>query len=132
MNPFLDTNLLVYAQGETAYGTIARSLIERGGTISVQILNEFASVARRKLGYSMVEVDNALRDIRQSLQPVRSLTLEIHLAAVAIASDHSLNFYDALVVASAIEAGCDTLLTEDMQHGRILGPLTIHNPCIRP
>lgn len=44
------------------------------------------------------------------------------------ARDHNLAFYDALIVAAAIEGGCDTLWSEDMQHGRVIGGLTIRNP----
>ena len=56
------------------------------------------------------------------------ITLETHGNAVALARDHGLAFYDALIVASAIEAGCDTLFSEDMQHGRKIGGLAIVNP----
>jgi len=52
----------------------------------------------------------------------------LHAAARALAEDHRLSFYDALIVASAIEAGCNVLYSEDMQHGRAIGGLTIANP----
>ena len=51
-----------------------------------------------------------------------------HAAAVAMARDHSLAFYDALILAAAIEAGCETLYSEDFQHGRQFGDCTIVNP----
>ena len=57
-----------------------------------------------------------------------ALTLELHAATRAFAEDHRLSFYDALIIAAALEAGCDTLFTEDMQHGRKFGGLTIVNP----
>lgn len=56
------------------------------------------------------------------------ITIGTHEAAVALAREHAFNFYDALIVASALEAGCDTLFTEDMQHGRTIGGLAIWNP----
>jgi predicted nucleic acid-binding protein len=56
------------------------------------------------------------------------LTAGTHELAVTLARDHGLAFYDALIVASAIEAGCDTLYTEDMRHTRAIGGLTIRNP----
>jgi predicted nucleic acid-binding protein len=56
------------------------------------------------------------------------ISLSTHQAAVALARDHNIAFYDALIVAAAQEAGCDTLFTEDMQHGRKFGGLTIVNP----
>jgi predicted nucleic acid-binding protein len=48
--------------------------------------------------------------------------------ALVLARDHTLAFYDALIVAAAIEAGCETLYSEGMQHGRSVGGLTIVNP----
>ena len=51
--------------------------------------------------------------------------------AMALAEDHQLSFHDALIVAAAIEAGCDTLFTEDMQHGRSFGGLSIVNPFLK-
>jgi predicted nucleic acid-binding protein len=59
---------------------------------------------------------------------VRDISVLTHEAAIALARDHNLAFYDALIVASATEAGCDTLFTEDMQHGRKFGSLTVVNP----
>ena len=56
------------------------------------------------------------------------LTAVTHETALELARDHGLAFYDALIVAAAIEAGCDTLFSEDMQHGRVIGGLTIVNP----
>jgi predicted nucleic acid-binding protein len=56
------------------------------------------------------------------------LTSETHAGAVTIARDHGLSFYDALIVAAAIQAKCTRLLTEDMHHGQKFGDLTIINP----
>jgi predicted nucleic acid-binding protein len=56
------------------------------------------------------------------------LTDKTSRMAIVLARDNGIAFYDALIVASAIEAGCDTLYTEDMQHGRAVGGVTICNP----
>ena len=67
------------------------------------------------------------------MPPPVPLTLAIHEAALALASQHSFSLYDALIVASALEACCDTLLSEDMQHGRVIDTrLTIANPFHQP
>ena len=67
------------------------------------------------------------------MPPPVPLTLATHEAALALASQHSVSLYDALVVASALEADCDTLLSEDMQHGRVIDArLTITNPFRQP
>jgi predicted nucleic acid-binding protein len=68
--------------------------------------------------------------VRSRSRRVLDLSVATHEAAIALARDHRLSFYDALIVAAAQEAGCDTLYTEDMQHGRALGGLTIVNPFI--
>jgi predicted nucleic acid-binding protein len=74
------------------------------------------------------EIDRSLSLILSRFPTVLPLTLETHAAAVALARDHSLAFYDALILAAAIEAGCETLFSEDFSHGRRFGELTIVNP----
>lgn len=128
MTVFLDTNLLVYAQSKDAKSETARQIILEGGVISVQVLNEFTSVLRRKFSMSWDEIAEALDDVRTALDIIRPIDLETHSAAVELAREHGLNFYDALIVAAALEAGCDQLLTEDMQTGRRIRGLAIVNP----
>jgi predicted nucleic acid-binding protein len=65
-----------------------------------------------------------------TVDPPLALTLDLHTAARALAEDHRLSFYDALIVAAALEAGCDTLFSEDLQHGRTIGGLAILNPFV--
>jgi len=127
--PFLDTNVLIYAfsAGDPRSET-AEALLGAGGVISVQVLNEFVNVSRRKLARGWAEIDNALEVLRTLLDPPVSLTLALHQAAVAHARDYGFSFYDALIVAAAREAGCRVLYTEDMQDGRTVLGLTIRNP----
>ncbi len=128
MSAFFDTNILVYAQETGGRGERARALLERGGVLSVQVLNEFAVVARRKLGRDWEEIGAAIEDALALVEPPLPLTAELHVAARVIAGDHGIAFYDALILAAALEAGCDTLFTEDLQDGRDLGGLKIVNP----
>ena len=128
MKPFLDTNILVYAQQSDRRSAKARSLIAAGGIISVQILNELTNVLSRKLRRDWAEIGAVIEDVSDALGPALPLTVETHAAAVALAREHGFSFYDALVVAAAIEAGCDTLLSEDFQHGRVIGGIAIINP----
>lgn len=127
---FLDTNVLVYSMvTDDPRSAIATALLERGGTISVQVLNEFTSTAIRKLKRSWSDVTAALAAFRKLLPNPLPVTLAMHEAALEIAQRDRLSFYDALIVAAALEAGCSTLLTEDMQDGRVIdGRLTIQNP----
>src|SRR5450432_2570521 len=114
---FFDTNILVYiASGEAAKADRAEAVIAAGGTISVQVLNELANVARRKMRMSWTETRGFLSVVR-SLLTVRSITIEIHETGLALAERYGLSTYDAMIVASALDADCDTLWSEDMQHG---------------
>ncbi|MDD1536578.1 MULTISPECIES: PIN domain-containing protein [unclassified Bradyrhizobium] len=131
MTVFLDTNVLVYAAlSDDPRCAIAERLLAAGGAISVQVLNEFANVARAKLKWSWPDIEAMLALVRNRSGRVQPIAMSTHEAALAFARDHNVSFYDALIVAAAVEAGCDTVLTEDMQHGRKFGGLTIVNPFI--
>lgn len=126
---FFDSNVLLYLLSvDAAKADRAESLLAAGGTISVQVLNEFASVASRKLGLAWGEIRDVL-SVARGLCAVRSLTVETHERALELVGRHSLSFYDALIVASALEAGCRTLWSEDLQDGKRFGArLVVRNP----
>lgn len=126
---FFDTNILLYLiSADAAKADQAEQRLALGGHISVQVLNEFASVARRKLGMNLEEIRDVLAPLRGLCQ-VHPLTLATHDRALAVAERYGFSIYDALIAAAALEAGCDTLYSEDLQHGqRIDGQLTISNP----
>src|SRR5688572_5256644 len=112
---FFDTNVLLYvASADTAKADIAERLIEKGGVISVQVLNEVANVARRKIGLSWTETRTFLSMIRDVLV-VQPLTVDVHQPGLALAERYGLSIFDAMIVASAQHAGCATLWSEDMQ-----------------
>ena len=127
---FFDTNVMLYTIGQhDARTPTAEALLARGGVISVQVLNELASVARRTLQMSWSEVTEALEAIRILCPSPIPITVEMHDAALRLAGQHSFHIYDALIVAAALEADCTTLYTEDMQSGQVIdGQLTIQNP----
>ncbi len=131
MTAFLDTNLLVYAQTTDPKSEIARQAIVEGGIISVQVLNEFANVLRRKLGLGWDEIAEALEDVKTALGPVRPITLDTHTTALELSRAHGFHVYDSLIIAAALEAECDQLLTEDLQAGRRIKGLAIVNPFAR-
>jgi predicted nucleic acid-binding protein len=126
---FFDTNVLVYlASGDAKKADRAEATIAKGGYISVQVLNEFANVARRKMQMSWEET-HALLNMLRDLLTVHSLTVEAHETGLGIAERYGLSIYDAMIAASALHAGCDTLWSEDMQHGLALKEgLRIVNP----
>jgi predicted nucleic acid-binding protein len=126
---FLDTNVLLYASLQPdPRSEAARALLARRGTISIQVLNEFANVARRKLHRPWPEITTALQAIRVLCLPPLPLTLSIHEAALGIATRTGYQFYDALIIATALEAGCTTLFSEDLHDGHEINELTIRNP----
>ena len=118
----------MYAQGGWANSEVARQAILAVGVISVQVLNEFVSVLRRKFGFEWDVIIEALADLHTALDPVLPISIETHTDAVSLARSHGLSFYDSLIVASALEVGCGVLLTEDLQAGRRIADLTIVNP----
>jgi predicted nucleic acid-binding protein len=126
---FFDTNVLVYlASGDAKKADRAEAAIAKGGSISVQVLNELANVARRKMQISWDET-HALLNMLRDLLTVHPLTVEAHETGLGIAERYGLSIYDAMIAASALHASCDTLWSEDMQHGLALKEgLRIVNP----
>jgi predicted nucleic acid-binding protein len=126
---FFDTNILVYiASSDAVKADQAEAAIGRGGAISVQVLGELANVARRKMQMSWTDTHSFLGMMR-GLLTVHPVTLEIHEKALALAERYGFSIYDAMIAASALQAGCDILWSEDMQHGMALGEgLRIVNP----
>src|SRR5271169_6632522 len=126
---FFDTTLLIYSVSlEDPRAAVAEKLLAGGGWISVQVLNEFAAVARRKLEMSWEETREALLAIRALCETPTPLSIETHQAALEIAVRYGYQIYDALILAAALESHCDVLYTEDMQNGQRIGPLIIRNP----
>ena len=127
---FFDTNVLVYVVGQTDARTpIAESLLAEGGVVSVQVLNELANVARRKLGMSWEEIDDALEAIQTLCPSPLPLTTGTHDSGRRLARKYGYGMYDGLIAAAALEAQCDTLYSEDMQDGQVIeGRVTIRNP----
>lgn len=127
--PFADTNVLLYLiSHDAAKARRAEKLLSTRLSISVQVLNEFASVARRKHSLDWHELKETLAGIRHfvDLQP---LSLDTHLLGLALAERYRFSIYDAMIAAAALQAGCDTLLSEDFQTGQSIdGRLKVVNP----
>lgn len=128
---FFDTNVLLYLlSAETAKADLVEEMLAAGGTISVQVLNEFTSVAQRKLGMKVADVREALEPISATCQ-VLPLTTQILQRGLQVAERYQFSFYDALIVGVgvALESGCTVLYSEDMQDGQLIDDtLTIKNP----
>jgi predicted nucleic acid-binding protein len=126
---FLDTNVLVYAFTADPRAAAAQALLESGCIISVQGLNEFANVAKRKLGMTWKEVRDAVAAIRILCPTILSIDGATHMEALDVAERYGYAIFDALMIASALQAGSKILWSEDMQDGLVIeGRLRISNP----
>ena len=125
---FLDTIVVLYLLDDGPKADRAEALLARGGTISVQVLNEALVNCRRKAGMDWDEAGAFLAGLRQLCRVV-PLTERTHDLGRAVGARYRLSVWDAMIVASALEAGCETLLSEDMQDGLVVeGVLTLRNP----
>jgi predicted nucleic acid-binding protein len=128
---FLDTNILVYAFTTDPRAAITEQLLGKGCVISIQGLNEFANVARRKLGMSWEETNEALEAIKTLAKAILSVDLDTYSDALHLAERYALSFFDALMLAAALQGGCANFWSEDMQHGTVIEDrLRIVNPFI--
>jgi predicted nucleic acid-binding protein len=127
---FFDTNVLIYslASGDPR-GKRAEQLFLDGGVVSVQVLDEFADVARRKIRMSWNDLKDALKVIRIFCPEPAPVTIDTHDLALRIAEQYQIRIYDALIMASALETNCDVLYSEDLQHGQLIDErVTVRNP----
>ncbi|MEZ5786217.1 MAG: PIN domain-containing protein [Xanthobacteraceae bacterium] len=125
---FFDTDILVYAvSGDAAKADRAEQLIASGGIISVQVLNEFASVATRRLHRPVALVRDILVRFR-SLCTVVPLDVATNEDGLDLAERHRLPIYDSMIVAAALRAGCTVLYSEDFADGQVIAGLSIRNP----
>jgi predicted nucleic acid-binding protein len=133
---FLDTNIFVYtfdltakAKSQRAGQLIRDSIATRKGVISYQVVQEFFNIALRRFSQPMsaAEAEQYFATVFRPLLVVHS-SPALFLQALRLSSSHRLAWYDSLIVASAIEARCDVLCSEDFQDGRELEGLQIVNP----
>lgn len=128
---FFDSNVLIYAYTQAAEKTErARELLSRGGTISVQALNETANTLRRRFLVDWVRIGEIVESILRTCPDPKPLSLETHRAACQICVRYQYSFYDGLIVASAREAGCRVLYSEDLPHGQVIEGMRIVNPFV--
>jgi predicted nucleic acid-binding protein len=126
---FFDTSVLFYLLSDDAHKAdrVEQLLVERG-VISVQVLNEFAAVAMRKLRLPLADVREILDTVRAvcSVEPVTAAT---HDRGMAVCERYKFSLYDSMMVASALIAGVKVLYSEDLQHGQVIDrQLRVINP----
>ncbi len=126
---FFDTNVLLYLlSGDAAKADRVESLLAQGGTLSVQVLNEFAAVATRKFGMPLADVREILGTLRRVCR-VEPLSVQTHDRALDLIERYGYSIYDSLLLASALIAGGGRIYSEDFQHGQLIDRrLRIVNP----
>lgn len=125
---FLDSNVLLYLVSDDAQKALeVEDLLANEPTVSAQVLNEVTNVLRRKMEFGWPAVDRFI-DRLALIATVLPVTQDTNRSARALAARYNFSWYDALIVASALDGGCRRLLTEDLQHGQKLGALTITDP----
>jgi len=126
--PLIDSNVVLYLfSSDTVKADRAESLLQSGGLISVQVLNEVASVCLCKLKMTWKDVDSVLETLKSTCE-VLPVTLASHEKAVGLAKRFQISLYDANIVATAILSRADTLFSEDMQNGMSMESVTVVNP----
>ena len=133
---FFDSNIFVYMfdERDLRKWQIARSLVhealENGSAvISFQVIQETLNVITRKLvdpvnHYDAIELLDKMLSPLWKINPSRAL----YKRGLDLQSRYQYSFYDSLIIAAALEAGCKTLYSEDMQHGQQIEKITIKNP----
>jgi predicted nucleic acid-binding protein len=126
---FFDTSVLLYLlSAEAPKADRVEQLLTDRGTISVQVLNEFAAVALRKLGMPLREVREILDTVRV-VCAVEPVTVATHDRGLAIHERYGFSLYDSVRVSAALIAGTKVFYTEDLPHGQLVdGQLRIANP----
>ena len=133
---FLDTNIFVYlfeptpaAKRSTAEQLIRGALNSHKGVVSYQVVQEFFNLALRKFAQPF-DRNEAERFLANTFRPLLSIqsSAALYSAALRIHFDSHLSWYDSLIVAAALDGGCEVVYTEDLQHGRKFGSLQIKNP----
>jgi predicted nucleic acid-binding protein len=133
---FLDTNIFVYSfdgypdpKARRATGLIRRAVDTLTGIVSYQVVQEFFNLALRRFTkpMSLADAEQYLSTVFRPIMTVNS-SPALFAEALRLNDRHQLSWYDSLIVAAAVNAGCSVLYTEDLQHGQRFGNLRIENP----
>ncbi len=126
---FFDTSVLLYLlSGDYRKADRVEQLLSDRGTISVQVLNEFAAVALRKLRMQLGDIREILNTVRAVCQ-VEAVTVATHDRGLAVNERYGFSLYESLIVSSALMAGSQVLYSEDLQDGQVIdGQLRVSNP----
>ena len=133
MKVFIDTNVLIYWVDDSTRADRVEQLLAQQSVISVQVLNEFANVLRRKRAMPLADIQTLCTTLTDTCE-VLDLSLRTHQTALALVARYNLSVYDANMVAAAALSDCAILYSEDMQAGlniKLPAPTTAHPLVIR-
>ena len=116
MKAFIDTNVLIYWVDDSTRADVVEQLLAQQAVISVQVLNEFANVLRKKRAMPLPDVEALCTTLIDTCD-VLDVSVRTHQAALALMARYQLSVYDANIVAAAALSDCTVLYTEDMQDG---------------
>jgi predicted nucleic acid-binding protein len=126
---FLDTNVLIYAFATDPRAELARTLVAEGGIVAIQTLNEFTDVSRRKLNKNWAEIDKGIRAVLDTCTLFEKVDFTVQAEGRRVAERYRLRIFDAMLIAVALEAGCDSFISEDLQDGFLVDDrLRVSNP----
>lgn len=133
---FIDTNIFIYLFDETDESKrniadrIIKTALDTGSAqISYQVVQETLNIVTRKLPAPMT-ADNAQRFLMQVLRPLWQVmpSVALYERGLDIQGCYGFSFYDSMIIAAALESGCNRLLSEDLQHGQQIEGLRVENP----
>jgi predicted nucleic acid-binding protein len=133
---FIDSNVFVYLFDETderkrqvAQSLVNTALVEGSAQISFQVVQETLNVITRKLKVP-VRLEDAHQFLDQILVPLWKINPNrvLYQRGLEIQTRYQLGFYDSLIIAASLQAGCKTLFSEDLQHGQQIETLIIQDP----
>jgi predicted nucleic acid-binding protein len=126
---FIDSNIVIYAISQaSSKAHLAAPLFVGSPSISTQVLSETANVASKRLGLSVSEVRKLISSL-EAMCTVEIITVTTLYKALDVRERYGFSWYDSLIVASALSAGCHRLYSEDMQHGQLIdSQLSVINP----
>jgi predicted nucleic acid-binding protein len=137
---FLDTNIVVYTfdtrapkKKRRALELVEQALRTQQGVVSTQVVQEFLNVATRKFAVPL-KLSDAQQYLQDVLSPLCSVfpSIDLFRHALVLQQDTQYSFYDSLIIGGALQAGCDMLYSEDLQHGQYIRGLQILNPFLSP
>jgi predicted nucleic acid-binding protein len=128
---FIDSNVVIYAISQaSSKAHLAAPLFVDSPSISTQVMSETANVASKRFGLAVSEVRKLMSSL-EAMCTIEIITVATVHKALDVRERYGFSWYDSLIIATALAAGCSRLYSEDMQHDQLIeGQLRIINPFV--